>query len=65
MSLLSLKLAYKRINRTVSSEAKQIAWQAWLWLKKIAGESYVKLFLSYVIRDVLREVIYYLLEQMK
>ena len=65
MNLLSFKLAYKSINRIVSSEAKRIAWQAWLWLKRIASESYTKLFFSYVIRGFLREVIYYLLEHIE
>lgn len=65
MNLLSFKLAYKSINRIVSSEAKRIAWQAWLWLKKIGSQSYMKLFFSYVIRGLLREVIYYLLEHIE
>jgi hypothetical protein len=65
MNLLNVRLAYKRINRIVSSEAKQIAWQAWLWLKKIGSESYVQLFFGYVIRGLLREVLYYLMEQIK
>lgn len=63
MNLLNVRLAYKRINRIVSSEAKQIAWQAWLWLKKMGSESYVKLFFGYVIRDLLREVFYFLIDK--
>lgn len=61
MNRLSITLAYKRINRAVSSEAKQIAWQVWVWLKKVGGESYVKLFFGYVIRGLIRELIYFLL----
>lgn len=65
MNRLFFKLAYKRINRIVSSEAKQIAWQAWLWLKKVGSESYVKLFFGYVIKFALRELIFHLLDLMK
>jgi len=62
MNLLSITLAYKRINRAVSSEAKQIAWQVWVWLKKIGGESHVKLFFGYVVRELIREIIYFLID---
>ena len=65
MNLLKFRLAYKSINRTVSSEAKRIAWQAWLWLKKMASESYVKLFFGYLVRDVLRDLLFGLWEYMK
>lgn len=65
MNLLNFKLAYKRINRIVWPEAKQIAWRTWLWLKKVGGESCVKLFFSYVVRDILRDFILSLLDQMK
>jgi hypothetical protein len=63
MNFLIVRLAYKRINRIVSPEAKQIAWQAWEWFKKIGSESYTKLFFSYLIRGLLREFIQRLLEQ--
>lgn len=62
MNRLSITLAYKRINRAVSSEAKQIARQVWVWLKKVGGESCVKLFFGYVIRGLLREFVYFLLD---
>lgn len=61
MNLLSIKLAYKRINHTVSSEAKQIVRQVWEWLKKVGGESCTKQLFGYVIRDLLREFIFFLM----
>lgn len=55
-----IKLAHQRINRTVSSEAKRIARQAWLGLKKMAGENPSKLFFSYAARVVIGELLKYL-----
>ncbi|WP_041742023.1 hypothetical protein [Collimonas fungivorans] len=59
--LIIIKLAHTSINRNVSSEAKQFARQAWLGLKKMAGESLFKLFFGYVTRALIAEVLHYLI----
>lgn len=59
--LIIIKLSHTSINRSVSSEAKQFARQAWLGLKKMAGESPFKLFFSYATRALIMEILHYLI----
>jgi hypothetical protein len=50
-------LTYSRINRIVSSEAKQWLWRAKLGLEKIVGESLLQLFFKLLVKELIRDVL--------
>jgi ribosomal protein L30/L7E len=57
-----IELTRSRINRSVSSEAKQKLWQALLGLKKVASESLVQLLFRLIVRDAIRDVLEHLIK---
>lgn len=54
---LVIRLARIRINRIVSPEAKQSAWQALLGLKNAVGESLIKLLFRWALNNAIRDVL--------
>ncbi|CAN7376239.1 hypothetical protein [Massilia sp. LjRoot122] len=54
---LVIRFARNRINRAVSPEAKQVAWQAMLGLKNAVGESLIKLLFRWALNDAIRDVL--------
>lgn len=64
MNLLTvIGLTRSRINRLVSPEARQTAWQAMLGLKNAVGESLLKLLFRLIVNELIRGVLKYLFSE--
>lgn len=64
MNLLIIKLSHNSIDLIVSSEAKQIVRQAWLRLKKLAGESLKKPVFGWLIKTLASSAVHYLIQHL-